>query len=174
VLGDQLYIPKASLSVGLHNRLLRLATFQNPEFYKFQAMRLTTFRKPRIMACAEDFPQHNGLPRGCLEVVTRLLDELGVAVQVRDERFSGNPLPASFQGVLTPEQQIAVAAMVPHDIGVLAAATAFGKTVVGPWLIPHRRVNTLVLVHRRQLQAQWVERLATFLGLPAEDAEPVG
>jgi hypothetical protein len=44
------------------NRLIRLAAFQNPEFYKAQAMRLSTFGKPRIISCAEDFPQHAGLP----------------------------------------------------------------------------------------------------------------
>jgi superfamily II DNA or RNA helicase/very-short-patch-repair endonuclease len=49
---------------------------------------------------------------------------------------------------------------------VLAATTAFGKTVVAAWLIAQRGVNTLVLVHRRQLQQQWIERLSIFLGMP--------
>ena len=53
--------------------------------------------------------------------------------------------------------------MLAHDTGVLAATTAFGKTVVAAWLIAQRGVNTLVLVHRRQLLEQWVERL---VGLP--------
>lgn len=56
--------------------------------------------------------------------------------------------------------------MLAHDTGVLSATTAFGKTVVGAWLIAARRVNTLVLVHRRQLLDQWRERLSVFLGLP--------
>ena len=54
VLGDQIYIAKDQLPPGLRNRLLRLAAFQNPEFYKAQAMRLPTYDKPRIIACAED------------------------------------------------------------------------------------------------------------------------
>jgi superfamily II DNA or RNA helicase len=37
-----------------------------------------------------------------------------------------------FQGTLRPEQQAAANAMLAHDIGVLAATTAFGKTVVAP------------------------------------------
>src|SRR3984957_12870289 len=39
VIGNQIYIAKESLSPGLRNRLIRLAAFQNPEFYKAQAMR---------------------------------------------------------------------------------------------------------------------------------------
>ena len=78
----------------------------------------------------------------------------------------GTPLDVEFHGELRPEQKIAARAMLAHDTGVLAATTAFGKTVVAAWLIAQRGVNTLVLVHRRQLLEQWVERLSAFLGLP--------
>jgi superfamily II DNA or RNA helicase/very-short-patch-repair endonuclease len=57
---------------------------------------------------------------------------------------------------------------------VLAATTAFGKTVVAAWLIAKRSVNTLVLVHRRQLQQQWIERLSTFLGMPVRVIGRIG
>jgi len=39
VLGNQIYIAKEGLPPALKNRLIRLAAFQNPEFYKAQAMR---------------------------------------------------------------------------------------------------------------------------------------
>ena len=64
--------------------------------------------------------------------------------------------------------------MLKHDTGVLAATTAFGKTVVAAWLIAQRGVNTLVLVHRRQLLDQWIERLATFLDLPTKSVGRMG
>jgi hypothetical protein len=65
-------------------------------------------------------------------------------------------------------------AMLKHETGVLAATTAFGKTVVAAWLIALRGVNTLVLVHRRQLLDQWVERLAEFLDLPVKSIGRIG
>ena len=174
VLGDQIYIAKGSLSPGLRNRLLRLAAFQNPEFYKAQAMRLPTYDKPRIIACAEDYSKHIGLPRGCLDDVQELLADLKISHVIRDERYEGQPLDVVFQGELRPEQRSAAEAMLTHDIGVLSAATAFGKTVLAAWLITQRGVNTLVVVHRRQLLEQWVERLATFLGLPAKTIGKIG
>ncbi len=64
--------------------------------------------------------------------------------------------------------------MAAHDIGILAATTAFGKTVVGAWLVARRGVNTLVVVHRRQLMDQWVERLAGFLGIPSKSIGRIG
>ena len=93
---------------------------------------------------------------------------------VRDERFAGNPLQVSFSGTLRSEQQVAADAMLRQDTGVLAATTAFGKTVVAAWLIAQRGVNTLVLVHRQQLLEQWIERLSTFLNLPASEIGRVG
>jgi superfamily II DNA or RNA helicase/very-short-patch-repair endonuclease len=174
VLGNQVYIAKDLLSPGLRNRLLRLAAFQNPEFYKAQAMRLPTHDKPRIVACAEDHPRYIGLPRGCLEDVHDLLSDLKIKPVIRDERYGGKLLGVSFRGELRPEQKAAADAMMAHDTGVLSATTAFGKTVVAAWLIAKRGVNTLVLVHRRQLLEQWVERLATFLALMAKDIGRIG
>ena len=174
VIGDQVYLPKAGLPPGLRNRLIRLAAFQNPEFYRAQSMRLPTYDKPRIIDCAEDHPQHIALPRGCLAEVIELLRALNIQPIQRDERFAGTRLGAAFQGELRPEQEVAAQAMAAHDIGVLAATTAFGKTVIAAWLIAQRGVNTLVLVNRQQLMEQWVARLSTFLGVPAKSIGQIG
>jgi superfamily II DNA or RNA helicase/very-short-patch-repair endonuclease len=168
VYANQIYIAKNGLNPWLRNRLLRIAAFQNPEFYKAQAMRLSTYDKSRVIACAEDHPQHIGMPRGCLDDVRQELTNLGIRTVTRDERERGRPLDVTFAGELRAEQMAAAQAMVSHDTGVLAATTAFGKTVIAAWLIAQRRVNTLVLVHRRQLLDQWVDRLSTFLGVPAK------
>jgi superfamily II DNA or RNA helicase/very-short-patch-repair endonuclease len=174
VVGNEIYMARDGLPPGLRNRLLRLAAFQNPEFYKAQAMRLPTYDKPRIIACAEDFPQHMGLPRGCMDDVQQLLSDLDITPVVRDERCHGLPLQVTFQGTLRPEQKVAADSMLGHDIGVLAATTAFGKTVVAAWLIAERGVNTLVLVHRRQLLDQWVQRLSTFLNINNREIGRIG
>ncbi len=174
VLGNEIYIARENLAPALRNRLVRLAAFQNPEFYRAQAMRLPTYGKPRVIGCAEEHPQHLGIPRGCLDDVRRLLSDLGIRAVLRDERSPGQPLNVTFQGELRPEQKLAAKAMLAHDTGVLSATTAFGKTIVAAWLIAQRGVNTLVLVHRQQLLDQWVERLSAFLNVPAKDIGRIG
>ena len=174
IFGDQIYVPKQSLPPALRNRLIRLAAFQNPEFYRAQAMRLPTYEKPRIISCAEDMSLHIGLPRGCFEEVLSLFKELKIKALIRDQRVAGNPLDVQFTGTLRPEQETAAAAMLAHDTGVLSATTAFGKTVLAAHLIAARGVNTLVLVHRQQLLEQWIERLSSFLGLPAKSIGRLG
>jgi superfamily II DNA or RNA helicase/very-short-patch-repair endonuclease len=174
VVANEIYVAKDHLPPVLRNRLLRLAAFQNPEFYKAQAMRLPTYDKPRIIACAEEHSNHISLPRGCKEEVEELFSDLTVNTVVRDERCFGNPLSVSFHGTLRPDQRAAADAMLEHDTGVLAATTAFGKTVVAAWLTAQRGVNTLVLVHRRQLLDQWVQRLSSFLGLTNREIGRIG
>ncbi len=174
VLGDGIYLAKDALPPTLRNRLLRLAAFQNPEFYRAQAMRLPTYEKPRIIACGEDLPAHICLPRGCLEEILTHFTELKIKPLIRDRRVAGTPLDLHFTGTLRPEQETAAAAMLAHDTGVLSATTAFGKTVLAAHLIAARGVNTLILVHRQQLLEQWIERLSSFLGLPAKSIGRLG
>ena len=174
VWADQIYLPKAVLVPALRNRIIRLAAFQNPEFYRAQAMRLSTFGKPRIIACAEDHPEHIAIPRGCLDDLRQFLQTHGIRLDLQDLRQVGTPLAVAFRGELRAEQVEAAGAMLAHDTGVLAATTAFGKTVLAAWLIAQRGVNTLVLVHRKQLMEQWVERLSQFLGVPPESIGRIG
>ena len=174
VLADQLYIAREGLPPGLINRFVRLAAFQNPAFYAAQAMRRSTFGTPRVVACAELLSHHIALPRGCLEPMEGLLEELGIGLDLRDERFTGRSVETGFLGELTPEQATAADALLKHDTGVLAATTAFGKTVVAASLLAARGTNTLILVHRRQLMDQWIARLGAFLDLPRSAVGKIG
>ncbi|MCI0665328.1 MAG: hypothetical protein L0220_30065 [Acidobacteria bacterium] len=142
VRGNLLYVEKASLPSAMLSRLIRVAAFQNPEFYRAQSMRLSTFGKPRVISCAEEFTNHIGLPRGCLDDSLALLQLHGVKADLVDERFAGEHIEVSFRGELRPLQQMAVAAIQPYDDGIICAPTAFGKTAIGAWLIAERRVNT--------------------------------
>jgi superfamily II DNA or RNA helicase len=174
VRANLVYVEKKGLPSAMLNRLLRLAAFQNPEFYKAQKMRLSTYAKPRVIACGEDFAEHVALPRGCLPEIIALLETHGIRPEVCDERFAGTPIDVEFQGELRPLQLEAVSRAIQHDEGILCAPTAFGKTVVAAWLIAKRKVNTLVMVHRQQLLDQWHERLAMFLNLPTKAVGQIG
>ncbi|MCP3997072.1 MAG: DEAD/DEAH box helicase family protein [bacterium] len=174
VLSQLVFVETAGLPSPLINRIKRLAAFQNPEFYKKQAMRLSTALTPRIISCAEEHPQHIGLPRGCMDALQGLLAELGVALEVDDQRRDGESLDACFQGDLSPIQAQAVHALVEHDFGVFVAPPGSGKTVVGANLVARRGRSTLVLVHRTQLLEQWIAQLSLFLDLKSKKIGQIG
>ena len=173
-IADQVYVERADLPSAMVANLVRVAAFQNPEFYRAQAMRLPTHGKPRIISCAELHAHHIALPRGCLDEALDLLASHGIRADVEDKRDPGNAIAVEFTGTLRPQQVKAVDAVVAHDFGVLAATTAFGKTVVAAALIALRKVNTLILVHRRELLDQWAERLKAFLSVDDRDVGMIG
>ena len=128
-------------------------------------MRLSTAGTPRVITCAEDFPEHLALPRGCQQEVEDLLREHGIVLGVKDERHIGKRLRLRFHGELTPVQKRAAEALLQHDIGVFVAPPGLGKTVLATHLLAERGRNTLILVHRSPLLDQWITQLSMFLGI---------
>jgi superfamily II DNA or RNA helicase len=109
-----------------------------------------------------------------LDAVRDLLRENGIQFNLRDERFHGESLGVAFTGTLRPDQEAAMHSLLRHDVGVLCAPTAFGKTVIAAAIIVKRGLNTLVLVHRTALLEQWRERLQAFLGVGEDIIGTVG
>ena len=104
------------------------------------------------------------LPHGCIDEVVSLFEENNVTIEFNDKRRAGNKLnKLTFQGELRKEQVKAVTKLLKHNVGILHAPTAFGKTITAIGIIQKRKVNTLILVHSRQLLTQWKERLQAFL-----------
>lgn len=160
---NMLFVPKEGCSQRALNQMKRLAAFKNPEFFKSQAMRLSTFNKPRIISCSEETPDYLCLPRGCENELVDLLKKFKVKVNWSDKSNTGKPINVAFNGSLRGDQSVAVEKMLESDIGVLCGTTAFGKTVAAIKLIAERKVNTLILVNRVSLVAQWKARIEEFL-----------
>ncbi len=165
---NMLYASKTGISQRALNNLKRLAAFKNPEFYKTQAMRMPTYNKPRIISCSDETNEYLCLPRGCEADVRSLLNKLDVDIEIVDKTNHGRKINVEFNGNLRDDQLTAINELIKCDNGVLAAATAFGKTVIAAKLIAQRKTNTLVLVHRQQLLAQWITRLSEFLNIKEE------
>ncbi|WP_233520503.1 TOTE conflict system archaeo-eukaryotic primase domain-containing protein [Flocculibacter collagenilyticus] len=164
VIADQIYIPIDKLPGKLTSRLKYLAVFSNPEFYKRQGLRLSTIGIPRYICAAHIEGHFLILPRGCLSSVEAKLTEQKIEVNLDDKRFSGdNVAKVKFTGKLKSQQNKAVNVLLESSVGILEASTGFGKTVTALALIAKRKVNTLILVHSRQLAEQWLERINVFL-----------
>jgi hypothetical protein len=118
VVSNLVFIEKKDLPSAMVDRPVRVAAFQNPEFYRAQAMRLSTYGMPRVISCGEVFPEHIGLPRGCVEEVTNLFKSHSVKVEIQDERSAGKKIDVFFHGELRAEQKDAIARMLVHENSV--------------------------------------------------------
>lgn len=160
-----IYIEKKGFSQAALNTLKRLAAFPNPEFRSKQAMRISVYGIPRVLDCGYEDNDYIGLPRGCMEALLGLLDQHEVPVILEDHRVLGHSIDVEFNGMLRAEQEPAAQALLAADMGVLSATTAFGKTVIGAYLIGQRKVNTLILVQSSALLEQWKSSLEQFLNI---------
>ena len=170
---DKIYIPLNSISAKVLNHIKRIAAFRNPEFYKKQAMRMSTYGIPRIISCFDITDDYLAMPRGCKEAIMKLLDSNGAKYTIVDETNHGKAVAVTFLGTEREEQLDAIESLLPFDNGVLHATTAFGKTVTAASLTARRKVNTLILVHSKALLTQWHEQLSEFLDIDYKEPEPV-
>ena len=171
VLADGLYVEKTGLKPRLQNQIRRLAAYSNPQFYRNRAMGYSVYNTPRIVYCGEDIDNYIHIPRGCLESLCERLEDADIPYILHDERTSGTTVKVSFRGELYSEQKEAADQLLRYDTGVLSAATAFGKTAVGAWLIAQRKVNALVLVRNTEIMKNWQEDLEKFLDIQEEPPE---
>ena len=165
-------LKKEMLSARAIKHLRRLASFGNPEFYSKQSMRMSTYNTPRVIGVYQETNTFLWLPRGVEEQLLRILENYEVKVVIDDQTNSGKPIDISFRGELRLEQEDALYKLMKYKNGVLSATTGFGKTVIGAALIAEKKVNTLILVHTRQLASQWIDRLSEFLDIQEKIEAP--
>ena len=170
--GSMLFVQKRGLSQRAMNRIRRLAAFPNPGFHAKQRMRMSTYGIPRIICAAEETEQWISIPQGLRAALEALAEGAGAALTFEDQRDLGRPLAVRFNGELRMDQAFAVDALETEDNGVMAAATAFGKTVAAIALIARVGRSALILVHTQALLVQWKQALARFL-VDAEDGTAV-
>jgi len=171
---NMIFIEKEGLSQKLLTRIIRLAAFLNPDYYRTQALRLPLYNKPRIINLSFESSKHIAIPRGCLEDLLKLFEQLSIDPCLQDKTEHGHEQDFEFKGSLYDEQQKAGKELLRHNNGILSASTAFGKTVVALWLVAQRKKSTLIIVYRRQLLQQWKERIASFLSIPLKEIGEIG
>ena len=168
ILSDGIYVNKKGLKNRMQNAIRRIAAYSNPQFFQTLKLGFSTKDTPRIVYNGYDEGDYIVIPRGCYDELISQLSVAGVRYDVVDKRQKGRKIDIHFNGDLYPEQQIAAEKMLYNDIGVLAAATAFGKTVLGAYLIAKKKVNALVLVHNVEIMNNWIKDLSSFLTINEE------
>lgn len=167
-LGDGIYVDTLNLMPRLQNQVRSMAAFDNPVFYKNKRLGYSNYYNFSAVYMGKDMEGYICIPRGLYDHLITSCKEAGIEYEVTDHREKGRPIRVSFNGDLKTQQDLAAQRLLAFDNGILSAATAFGKTVVCSYLIAQRKVNTLILLHSKDLLEQWVEELDKFLTINEE------
>lgn len=174
-LDSTIHIPTGELPGPLITELKHLASVANPEFFRKQAQRFSTYGTPRYITCFEHDDHEIRIPRGLLDEATQRIEASGFQVKVsRPRKKRNSEINLKFKGQLRPEQIESLEMIKDHRTGVLVAPPGTGKTVVACALIAEHAVPTAVLVNRAELVAQWRERLTQFLTIDESQIGQLG
>lgn len=160
-------IPKSVLGARLQDALKRLACFLNPEYFK-SMKRNQGFAPRNIESFVETFVESEDviqLPRGLRSSLEHLLKKGCIDYEIMDLRSCNTGLDVEFSGTLRRPQVGALDSLMKVEMGIMNAATSFGKTIVAAKLIAQRHEKTLVLVQRQNLMEQWKDTLGKFLSV---------
>jgi superfamily II DNA or RNA helicase len=165
-IGNQIAIDRSQITQELKNFLKEELNFINTEYLTKRSLGKSVYRVPKYFKLIEESENAVSLPRGFLNKLTPFLEEHSIHYSVRHEHTVLDEILFDNSIVLTPNQARAVGSAVGHDQGVIVAPSGSGKTIIGLEIIARRKLPALILVHRKQILDQWIERIQTFLGIP--------
>jgi superfamily II DNA or RNA helicase len=174
VRGAMVGIERAGLPPSMVADLKHLAAVHNPEFYRREQQRRSTWKIPRLIRCYQEDLEYLWLPRGLAEHAARLVADAGSHLELYGTLRDPPAADHQFDGVLSDLQHEAVTELAKHRLGVLVAPTGAGKTVMACALIAHHRMPTLIIVDRQQLADQWRTQLTILLGLTGRQVGQLG
>ncbi len=155
--------------------LVEKLEFHNPKWLENERMGRWNRGTPRVLKFYDKVGRTGlWIPRGYIRHLINMCRRQGIQFRIDDQRRRLKPLNFVFSGRLKPFQKIAVDKMLAKDFGTLSSATGSGKTVMALYMIAKRKQPALIIVHTKELAAQWVERIGTFIGIESEDVGFIG
>jgi superfamily II DNA or RNA helicase len=142
----------------LREMLVGKLQFLNPKWLENERMGRWNRGTPRLLKFYDKVgPSGLWIPRGYIRHLINLCRRQGVKFRIDDQRRKLEPVEFNFNGRLKHFQKIAVDEMLAKDFGTLSSATGSGKTVMALYIIARRKQPALIIVHTKDLAAQWVD-----------------
>lgn len=133
-----------------------------------------TWGTEHYFKCVEETDTDVIIPRGAIGKLLRFCRENKVDYEFQDKRQKLTPIIFVCDVNLREHQKLAIEASGKKDFGVIVAPPGTGKTVIALKIIAEKQQPTLIVVHRKQLADQWMERIQTFLGIPKNEIGTIG
>ncbi len=174
----QFFLKSNLLLTGLKHETMQALesrlTMKNPKFIDLERLGKWTGNTPRHLTFFKSDCDVMFCPRGFADQAFHICKANGEDVNIIDDRRTMPPVSFKFKGELKPFQKDAVKAMLSHSQGVLSSGTGSGKTVMALNIIAERQQPTLIIVHTKELLNQWIDRIESFLGIPAGEVGIIG
>ncbi len=169
VLTNVIHLSRAGMTPPLMSFIKEELSFVNSEFLIRQKSGKSTHGIQRYYKCIEENENEIILPRGFIGKLIRHCRENAIACEFQDQRQLQPAVSFEFGAVLRDFQHKALDLMAKKDFGVIVAPPGSGKTIMALKIIADKQQPALIIVHRKLLLDQWIERIISFLGIPKHE-----
>jgi len=173
-LQNTIRLNRTAIPMSLVNFLKEELNFANSAFIIKKKSGKSTFETPRFFKLIGETEHEIVLPRGFIGKLIRFCREAQMEYDFIDERSKLPLIEMPFQASLRIHQQGIVESAAKKDFGVIVAPPGSGKTVIGLKIIADKKQPALIVVHRKQLLDQWLDRIEAFISIPKKEIGVIG
>jgi superfamily II DNA or RNA helicase len=168
-LSNKIALNRNAVPLTLINFIKDELNFTNSEFLIKKKLGKNTWGTTRNFRLVEEDGNQVFIPRGFIGKILRVCKEQNIDNNFLDEREKKDSVKFTAHITLKTHQEETFNQATKKDFGVIVAAPGSGKTVLGLAIIADKKQPSLIIVHRKQLADQWIDRIESFLKIPRKD-----
>ncbi|MCO6488272.1 MAG: DEAD/DEAH box helicase [Phaeodactylibacter sp.] len=173
-LSNAIRLNRPGLNAALINFLKEELNFANTEFFIKKKSGRNTWGTKRYFNLVEETEDEIILPRGFIGRLLRFCQKQNIGFKFQDHRKKRAVAPFTCNLTLRKHQEPVIQVARKKEFGVIVAPPGSGKTVMAIKIIAEKEQSALIIVHRKQLLEQWVDRIEAFLGISRKDIGKIG
>jgi superfamily II DNA or RNA helicase len=168
-LKNQIILSKNNIGKKVRDFLKENLIFINSEYLIKQKIGKSTYGIQKFFNLISESETEVRIPRGFLNNLINFCNENEIKLRLFDERKKLKNIDFNSKVKLIGNQEIVVNCCESIYSGIIVAPPGSGKTVIGIELIARKKQPALILVHKKQIYDQWLQRIENFLGISKKD-----
>ena len=148
--------------------------FLNSDYIIKSKIGRSTYNTEKYFKLIDESADQIEIPRGFVGKLVKFCKEKNILFEIVDERVKKEEIEYKSKINLYDYQDEALDITDKKDFGVIVAPPGAGKTIMGLELIARKKQPALIIVHRKQLLDQWVDRIQSFMGIPKKQIGQIG
>ena len=174
IITNNLSIPIKDINEAFYQFLRKNLIIHNPIFYDKRAKGFSTWNTPKMIYCLNSKGSNYVIPRGFLKNIERYLFQNSIPFQIEDRSIKTSNRVFKCKIKIYNYQKKALQEILKNNTGILEAPPGYGKTIIALATLVYRKQSTLVIVHTRELLAQWIQKIGDVLGIEKSDIGIIG
>jgi len=174
VISNQIYLKRKQLSQKLIVFLREQLNFYNSDYVAKKNLGKSIFNIEKFFKLIEESENEVMIPRGFSASLVQFCSQEKIPFKIIDNREKKDSIDFESEITLQDHQEIALEKIREKDFGVIVSPPGSGKTIIGLEIIAEKRQPALIIVHRKQLFDQWIDRIQDFLRIPKKEIGEIG